>query len=736
MYTLVFRGNSGDSMEAGPFCIFHGETGSSIFKLDPDNVLEDGVPVDMFMMDTIMRAGEEFSYREDQTFKASEPLKLQIDNGKPPIINPIIIFSYEEEAYAYIHSYDEYELPTVFLAPDGVYPPYMQNWDSDPNWFEYEVEYNKDNPQLGVESASGIADDLKIAQTMYENGLESGSYRLMLAGVTPKKEEYGSYNWGSTYALSKPFTIKRLEDFRIPSPNYTVGDRISLTDFPVEFDYGDGFNSGQFFDELEVLTVIDVNHNSVYDGVSDYIDNLVPGVYTVLIRCRNDAVQSYLANMEIPMSFTFTVTNNIVDMAEAFPDELLRAAVYDALGKTVEDEIDHLALTGIKTLDASNKNPGTAGITDLTGLELLLSIEELNLSGNKIAGGELRLPSGTSNLIKLDCSNNNMTSIYLSHFREYLKKLNLSGNYLQSIDVSWHPALESLDCRNNDMLAESDINGLNKALTTDFNFEPQREIIPTQPGTPYIYLRGTKSIAVRWASSTSRDGIREYEVYRDGILLGKASAIVIAYGEYADSGLDINTEYTYEIVAVGNRGGKSEPMTATLSTANLYFETVSSLENQYLMGEWRGINVSVGGLIQPGFAMTNAEMKLTYTGRNTGQTGTEALWRVNSGDPSVQYLFMGLWIIEHLPADTYDIYYTMTDAEGSSADSATQTVALVPDGSSPTITINSPGAGALVGAAQEIKVRGSITDNIKVVSATSEYKIGNGDFVTFHTMTP
>jgi len=63
-----------------------------------------------------------------------------------------------------------------------------------------------------------------------------------------------------------------------------------------------------------------------------------------------------------------------------FPDEILEAAIRDALGKTTGEEITAVELAELIVLDATE-----SGIANLSGLEYCTSLMELYLSGNPIS---------------------------------------------------------------------------------------------------------------------------------------------------------------------------------------------------------------------------------------------------------------------------------------------------------------------------------------------------------------
>ena len=87
----------------------------------------------------------------------------------------------------------------------------------------------------------------------------------------------------------------------------------------------------------------------------------------------------------------------------------------------------------------------TSTITDLTGIEAFINLEDLLLDSNDLENLDL---SKLSKLSTLRCSNNNLTQIALNQNSE-LKYLFLTGNALTQIDVTNNPKLEELEINNN-----------------------------------------------------------------------------------------------------------------------------------------------------------------------------------------------------------------------------------------------------------------------------------------------
>ncbi|WP_159099231.1 immunoglobulin-like domain-containing protein [Aquimarina spinulae] len=111
-----------------------------------------------------------------------------------------------------------------------------------------------------------------------------------------------------------------------------------------------------------------------------------------------------------------------------------------------------------KILNIKNLNISNQGITDLTGLEAFIGLEELRAFGNTVSNLDL---TANINLIVAACSNMGLTSINVSGLTA-LNTLELNTNQLSSIDVSSNVSLENLRIINN-QLSSIDVSA-NKGL--------------------------------------------------------------------------------------------------------------------------------------------------------------------------------------------------------------------------------------------------------------------------------
>lgn len=84
---------------------------------------------------------------------------------------------------------------------------------------------------------------------------------------------------------------------------------------------------------------------------------------------------------------------------------------------------------------------------------------------------------------------------------------------------------------------------------------------PTIPAGVWCSAHSDSSLTLSWQASTSTAGIKQYEVSRNGKVVGATTQT-----SYTDSGLTASTSYTYTVVAVdtaGNRSAASAPFVAT-----------------------------------------------------------------------------------------------------------------------------------------------------------------------------
>lgn len=86
-------------------------------------------------------------------------------------------------------------------------------------------------------------------------------------------------------------------------------------------------------------------------------------------------------------------------------------------------------------------------------------------------------------------------------------------------------------------------------------------VAPIGPSSVTTTAQSTSQINLTWPAATDNVGVKNYEIYRNGSLIGTSTTTV-----YADSGLAAGTSYSYKVLAVDAAGNKSPGAVATGST--------------------------------------------------------------------------------------------------------------------------------------------------------------------------
>lgn len=165
------------------------------------------------------------------------------------------------------------------------------------------------------------------------------------------------------------------------------------------------------------------------------------------------------------------------------PDDAFEAYLEaNALGDGVANNnlVSTSNIEYITTIDLSG-----LAITDLTGIEDFISLQELNCSNNYLTNLNVQantaltiLNSGGNNLVTLDvtknialvellCDSNNLIALDISQ-NTGLERLNCNSNDLTSLDVTANVDLQKLVCAGNELTALIGISG--KLMLTDLNF--------------------------------------------------------------------------------------------------------------------------------------------------------------------------------------------------------------------------------------------------------------------------
>ncbi|WP_412767496.1 Ig-like domain-containing protein [Bacillus velezensis] len=115
------------------------------------------------------------------------------------------------------------------------------------------------------------------------------------------------------------------------------------------------------------------------------------------------------------------------------------------------------------------------------------------------------------------------------------------------------------------------------------------------------------SVSLSWDAVTFNGGIKEYEVYRDGVSIGSRVGTA-----FADSGLTQLTTYKYQVRAIPNTGDPS-PLSAELSVTTLATEptgvNVTETAKTLTVGDTYKINATV--------TPSSADQSVTFTSSST-----------------------------------------------------------------------------------------------------------------------
>ncbi|WP_052092075.1 alpha-amylase [Paenibacillus sp. FSL H7-0357] len=84
--------------------------------------------------------------------------------------------------------------------------------------------------------------------------------------------------------------------------------------------------------------------------------------------------------------------------------------------------------------------------------------------------------------------------------------------------------------------------------------DPRVVTKPTAPSNLASSVKTDKTVTLTWNASTDSSGIAGYDVYRNNVKVGSATAAT-----YKDTGLTAETTYTYKVIARSQTGGTSDP---------------------------------------------------------------------------------------------------------------------------------------------------------------------------------
>ncbi len=184
-----------------------------------------------------------------------------------------------------------------------------------------------------------------------------------------------------------------------------------------------------------------------------HFDALGNDLTCVLVDSESYALENLSVGIDEGASFNETDCTIYVTIPDdQFENEL---AAYDDVFNDNQVPLDRIYF--ITSMDIDSE-----GISDLTGIEAFVSLQELDCSDNNLTTLDV---SKNTMLHSLSCDNNQLTSLNVSECT-LLTTLDVEDNLLSSIDISTNVLLENLDLEDNN-LTELDITGLTKLMDLD-----------------------------------------------------------------------------------------------------------------------------------------------------------------------------------------------------------------------------------------------------------------------------
>ncbi|MEN8186724.1 MAG: T9SS type A sorting domain-containing protein [Bacteroidota bacterium] len=162
----------------------------------------------------------------------------------------------------------------------------------------------------------------------------------------------------------------------------------------------------------------------------------------------------------VVLSFYLFISGNIYAQNTYIPDDNFEQAIIDlGYDDVLDDYVVTSNISGITDLDLTDKT-----ISDLTGIEGFVNLVTLDCTDNQLTSLDV---SNNTKLVSLILLDNKLTSINLNGASS-LEVLNCEDNQLTSLDVSNNTALTSLNCSKNFLTSLNVKNGSN-SLITEFN---------------------------------------------------------------------------------------------------------------------------------------------------------------------------------------------------------------------------------------------------------------------------
>ena len=191
-----------------------------------------------------------------------------------------------------------------------------------------------------------------------------------------------------------------------------------------------------------------------------------------------------------------------------FPDENLEAAIRDALGKPVGEEIMTAELANLTTLSAPFSD-----ITDLSGLEYCTNLTELTLAKNQIS--DISSLSSLTNLTELTLHGNQISDISALSSLTNLTELYLGENQISDISpLSSLTNLTSLYLGENQISDISALSSLTNLITLRLSGNQISDISPLLENSGLgegdgVYLEGNNLDL--WEGSDDMENVKALE---------------------------------------------------------------------------------------------------------------------------------------------------------------------------------------------------------------------------------
>jgi hypothetical protein len=106
---------------------------------------------------------------------------------------------------------------------------------------------------------------------------------------------------------------------------------------------------------------------------------------------------------------------------------------------------------------------------------------------------------------------------------------------------------------------------------------------PSVPTGFHAAATTSSSVTLAWDASTDNVGVKDYEVYRNGMLIGTSTT-----NSFSDTGLSSNTSYNYTVCACDTAENKSSQTSAITAVTLVATPTSDPLyaKTQLLRGQW------------------------------------------------------------------------------------------------------------------------------------------------------